>query len=166
MRGACLIVLLCSGVVAGSPKSLTGQALALEVRGGVTRSHVASDYAASGPRRGGEVGVGVDLTLRSWLGVRAEVGYAEAGALGPGPFQLRMGYLTVPIAVRLSAPTPRLGLQPYVTAGVTPAREVQCRGRTVPATIVSVAAPPTVALNCQDLRTERFEVRGTVGLGA
>ena len=83
---------------------LHAQQLLVEVRGGQNRSRLTMDQLAPGLRRGAVAGLSLDLAFRSWLAVRSELQYVDAGATGPSESEVRLGYVTVPASIRLAWP--------------------------------------------------------------
>ena len=161
LRQIALVAVL---TVGGLP--LHAQQLLVEARGGPNRSRLTMDQWTPGTRHGAVAGLSLDLAVRSWLAVRSELQYVDAGATGPGEFEMRLGYVTAPVSVRLAWPRALAGLQPYVLAGVVPSREVRCGGRTSPTTVQIVApSPAAIPLDCASHRTERRDVGRTVGVG-
>lgn len=78
-------------------------------------------------------GLTATLDLKSWIAVESDLMYVEKGsrfAFGPLD-EMRIGYIEMPVLLRLAAPLPVAGLQLFVHGGAAPAIEVSCAGSPV-----------------------------------
>jgi hypothetical protein len=78
-------------------------------------------------------GITATLDLKSWIAVESDLMYVEKGsrfAFGPTD-EMRIGYIEMPVLLRLAVPAPIPGLQMFLHGGPAPAIEVSCAGSPV-----------------------------------
>lgn len=150
------------------PVVAPAQGISVGVQAGGSRSTLRVADLPSGARDGGVAGLAVALEFRPWLAGDVEALFVEKGTAGPGEFDLRARYLEVPLLVRVTSPRAAWGFAPFAQAGVAPALELACGGRTYPVTIQSplaLSAPGTVPLDCAGYRTDRLDAGVVLGAG-
>ena len=165
LRSLRTAVLVCLAALVAWPSAGHAQRLTLGVQAGATRSTLRPDDPSFGWRTGRLAGLTAAYELTSWLGADAEALYVEKGAAGPDVFDMRISYFELPLLLRLTSPRSAWGIAPLVQAGIAPARELACSGRTRPHYIPELPPPPPVPLECGTQRTERDDLGVVLGAG-
>lgn len=134
--------------------------------GSATQIHrVAGDPHVSASRSGASAGIVLRVGITPWFALQGEGLYSEKGFEERPDFRMWMAYVEMPLLVRATAPGGFAGLRPVVLAGVVPARELSCGGRTVPAHIPESPPPDPVPLECSSMRTDLFDLGLLAGGG-
>lgn len=110
-------------------------------------------------------GFQVSVPLAGPFAVEAGLGLVGKGARFSRQVYMRSTYLEVPLSVRLEAGGPGARLFPRFVAGGTVSREVRCGGQALVNT-PGQEAPPTIPFDCDDMRSDRWDVGAVVGVGA
>jgi hypothetical protein len=112
-------------------------------------------------------GLGIGIPLNTAWSLHTEVDVIGKGTRGdPHEVTMRATYLEVPLYVRLNLGDSSAGFFPSVLVGGSLALEVHCGGRRPPSFPGTGPMPSSVALDCAEMRSDKWDVGAILGLGA
>ena len=127
----------------------------------------AGDPAFSEHRLGLVGGIVLGWDLSQVWALELEALYAEKGFTEGSGYQMHLGYVEIPILIRAKLPLVLGTVRPVLHAGVAPAQEVLCSGRTSGIFLAFGPPRPPVfePLDCSHNRTRLWDVGAMGGAG-